>query len=485
MIINEIFSSIDGEARRAGELATFIRTNGCNLKCSWCFAAGKDGKFPYVRLPDGSVKSLDKVESGDEIMTLDNVGNLTITTVQETHRHQSSEYERLVFPTTALICTPEHPFWSDGRWVAAKDLAVGNNCIRVSDYEYAEYQIIGAEGRTILEDYSTNAVKLFDSLNKPNKGEQNGNYREDYPYRNFAKLKYLISKKYLTCDAFGNNGKLVVHHIDGNPENDAINNLAVITKHLHDKLHARGYNFGQTTKEKSKNVPVLSHTRSYGIDYCHQLGHKEKTFINLTCSPYNTFLVDDIYVHNCDSKYTWGTEKGANMTVDEIVKKCEEFNNYNVTFTGGEPLLQKDADDLIWALWKQFDISIETNGSVKWSDRSWFKDNWQNIWVCADYKAKSSGEQDKMLPMEEFATLRPHDVLKFVVGSREELEDAYKVYQEISKLGCTCYIYLSPVFGMIEPKEIVEFMQEKKWQGKVRAQLQLHKFFWPPEMRGV
>ena len=87
--------------------------------------------------------------------------------------------------------------------------------------------------------------------------------------------------------------------------------------------------------------------------------------------------------------------------------------------------------------------------------------------------------------MEEFATLRDNDVLKFVVGSRQELEDAYEVYQAIRKLGSKCYIYLSPVFGMIEPKEIVEFMQEKKWQDKVRAQLQLHKFFWEPNKRGV
>ena len=90
-----------------------------------------------------------------------------------------------------------------------------------------------------------------------------------------------------------------------------------------------------------------------------------------------------------------------------------------------------------------------------------------------------------MLPVTEFATLRACDVLKFVVGSRQELEDAYEVTQAIRNMGCKCWVYLSPVFGMIEPKEIVEFMQEKKWQDKVRAQLQLHKFFWDPNKRGV
>jgi len=36
MIVNEIFSSIDGEGIRTGELATFIRLAGCNLRCRYC-----------------------------------------------------------------------------------------------------------------------------------------------------------------------------------------------------------------------------------------------------------------------------------------------------------------------------------------------------------------------------------------------------------------------------------------------------------------
>ena len=176
------------------------------------------------------------------------------------------------------------------------------------------------------------------------------------------------------------------------------------------------------------------------------------------------------------------------MTIAEIVSKCQEFGNRNITFTGGEPLIQKDADELITTLARKgFDVCIETCGAVKWSDRVWFTQPFfkDNVWVCADYKAKSSGMQGKMLPLEEFATLRDCDVLKFVVGSRQELEDAYEVCQTAGFGWHRPYVYLSPVFGMIEPKEIVEFMQEKKWQNKVRAQLQLHKFFWDPNKRGV
>lgn len=198
----------------------------------------------------------------------------------------------------------------------------------------------------------------------------------------------------------------------------------------------------------------------------------------------------------CDSKYTWGEEKGTIMSPEEIVAKCKELGNRNITFTGGEPLIQKDSDELINRLVaNNFDVSIETCGAVDWTERDWFTNpllqDFQrgkmigDVWVCADYKMPASGMTDRMLPREKFATLREKDVLKFVVGSRAELELAYDVVTEIRGKGAKCWVYLSPVFGMIEPREIVEFMQEKKWQDKVRAQLQLHKLIWRPDQRGV
>lgn len=189
----------------------------------------------------------------------------------------------------------------------------------------------------------------------------------------------------------------------------------------------------------------------------------------------------------CDSKYTWGTEDtNRNMTVAEIVEECKQLGNTNVTFTGGEPLLQKDSDELIEALADVgFDVSIETDGGIDFTERDWFKNNHKNVWVCADYKCYASGMTDKMLPLDTFAKLREQDVLKFVVGSQKDLELAYEVYSYIRSKGCNCYIYLSPVFGDIEPKDIVEFMKDHKMQGKVRFQLQIHKYVWDKDLRGV
>ena len=39
LCVNEIFDSIDGEGKKAGQLATFIRLCGCNLRCSYCDTA--------------------------------------------------------------------------------------------------------------------------------------------------------------------------------------------------------------------------------------------------------------------------------------------------------------------------------------------------------------------------------------------------------------------------------------------------------------
>lgn len=197
----------------------------------------------------------------------------------------------------------------------------------------------------------------------------------------------------------------------------------------------------------------------------------------------------------CDSKYTWGHEAtNREMSVDEIVEECKKFGNHNITFTGGEPLLQKDADELITRLANEgFDVSIETNGAVDFTKRSWFKPDDEieyesplsRIWVCADYKCLTSGMLEEMLGWDKFAHLRSNDVLKFVVGSQEDLELAREVITYIRSHGCNCYVYLSPVFGDIEPAEIVEFMKQHNMQGRIRVQLQLHKFIYPVDMRGV
>ena len=96
----------------------------------------------------------------------------------------------------------------------------------------------------------------------------------------------------------------------------------------------------------------------------------------------------------CDSKYTWGKDSTVReMSVDEIMQYLKQINaSKNITFTGGEPLVQPDADDLIVKLsMAGYDVCIETCGAVDFTKREWFVKNYSGIWVCADYKTYKIG----------------------------------------------------------------------------------------------
>ena len=84
---------------------------------------------------------------------------------------------------------------------------------------------------------------------------------------------------------------------------------------------------------------------------------------------------------------------------------------------------------------------------------------------------------------DNFRLLDMRDTVKFVVGSKEDLQRAKEVIEEF-ELTRKCHIYLSPVFGSIELKEIVDFMIENKLND-VNMQLQMHKIIWDPDERGV
>lgn len=168
------------------------------------------------------------------------------------------------------------------------------------------------------------------------------------------------------------------------------------------------------------------------------------------------------------------------MTPQEIASYVAETGIANVTLTGGEPLLQQEMSELLGLLAGEQDIrvEIETNGSV---DISPFCHENRPVFTL-DHKLPSSGCEEKMLT-GNFLHLHRDDTVKFVCGSKEDLIRARDIIAEHGLTG-KCNIYLSPVFGRIEPERIVDFMVENNMNG-VRLQLQLHKHIWHPEARGV
>ncbi len=184
----------------------------------------------------------------------------------------------------------------------------------------------------------------------------------------------------------------------------------------------------------------------------------------------------------CDTK--WANEEQAvceRMTPQEIYHYIKDTKIKNVTLTGGEPLLQPEIKALIQRLSEdtKLRIEIETNGSICIKE---YQEMEHPPEFTMDYKLPTSKMTDFMC-LENFLYLKKKDTVKFVVGGKSDLEMAKQV---IETYGLTekCSVYFSPVFGKIEPAKIVEFMLENQ-MNQVNLQLQMHKFIWEPEKRGV
>lgn len=183
----------------------------------------------------------------------------------------------------------------------------------------------------------------------------------------------------------------------------------------------------------------------------------------------------------CDT--AWANEASCPakmLSAEELLFWLREEQISRVTLTGGEPLLAPHIDLLIEELGRAGAIlEIETNGSV---DLTPFHKLTFRPSFTMDYKCPDSGMEHFMLT-DNFLLLRKNDTVKFVVSSIRDLSKAQNITEQF-QLTKRCHVYLSPVFGRIDPKDIVSFMQEHHWND-VRLQLQLHKFIWPPEQRGV
>jgi len=183
----------------------------------------------------------------------------------------------------------------------------------------------------------------------------------------------------------------------------------------------------------------------------------------------------------CDTKWANRPDCPVRMmTAEEIADYADRAGIADVTLTGGEPLLQKELDVLISRLTASgHRVELETNGSVSVEALSRLE---PRPVFTLDYKLPGSGMESAMLT-ENYRFLAKEDSVKFVSGSREDLERAAEIIERY-RLTEKCSVFISPVFGKIDPADIVAFLLERRMNG-VRLQLQLHKFIWDPEKRGV
>lgn len=176
----------------------------------------------------------------------------------------------------------------------------------------------------------------------------------------------------------------------------------------------------------------------------------------------------------CDTEYAF--HDGEDKSIDEILAEVKKFNCNLVEVTGGEPLVQEESIELMKRLCDEgYEVLLETGGSLPIENVD------ERVKIILDLKCPSSGMMKKNL-YENIGHLKPIDEVKFVIGSREDYEWCKKQIAKF-KLIEKCEVLFSVVFGELEPVQLVNWITEDSLT--VRFQLQMHKFIWAPDEKGV
>jgi 7-carboxy-7-deazaguanine synthase len=175
----------------------------------------------------------------------------------------------------------------------------------------------------------------------------------------------------------------------------------------------------------------------------------------------------------CDSEYTF--TGGEKMSIEDVVARVKSYGCELVEVTGGEPLAQKEAFDLIARLCDDgCEVLIETSGSIDIDPVD------RRAKIILDVKCPGSGEAEKNY-WPNLDNLRPHDEIKFVIADRGDYEWARGVIAQRNLTGRT--ILFSPVWGEIALKPLAEWMLADRVPA--RLQTQLHKHIWGADVKGV
>lgn len=202
---------------------------------------------------------------------------------------------------------------------------------------------------------------------------------------------------------------------------------------------------------------------------------------NLKCS-----YCDSLYACIAAEDNSHDTQNFYTMTVDRILEVIKQYEPCKaVTVTGGEPLIHENTRYLVMLLRKNgYDVNIETNGAIDLKPFMKYQQSFEcgnEYFFTMDWKSISSGESDKMIA-GNLNILRACDVLKFVVGSKEDFDQMRELLEQHPELKAK--VFVSPVWNMISPRLLVEYVLEYKLT-TVRVQVQLHKIIWDPDKRGV
>ncbi len=200
----------------------------------------------------------------------------------------------------------------------------------------------------------------------------------------------------------------------------------------------------------------------------------ESTFAGLPCT-FVRLTACHLRCRWCDTPHAFG--QGQPLRISEVLDRVKELGERLVEITGGEPLLQPGVYPLMEGLVQGgYQVLLETSGSLDVSGVP------RSVHIIMDIKCPGSGEEGSNR-WENIELLKDwHDEVKFVVANHADFQWALDVIRRY-RLHDRLNVLISPAYGLVEPKVLAEWILESRLP--VRMQLQLHKYIWGPEARGV
>ncbi len=176
----------------------------------------------------------------------------------------------------------------------------------------------------------------------------------------------------------------------------------------------------------------------------------------------------------CDTAYAF--HGGTDMSLDAVLEQVSRYGCPLVEVTGGEPLSQSAALGLITGLCDEgFEVLIETSGAIDISPVD------ARAQIILDIKCPGSDMEDRTC-WENLDHITEKDQIKFVISDRRDYDWAVDVVKQ-NQLTERCPVLFSPVFEGQALRPMAEWILQDRLA--VRFQVQLHKFIWDPDTRGV
>ncbi len=177
----------------------------------------------------------------------------------------------------------------------------------------------------------------------------------------------------------------------------------------------------------------------------------------------------------CDTPYAF--HEGHKLEVEQVVAQVAAYGCDLVEITGGEPLLQEEVYGLMERLLASgATVMLETGGHLSVARVP------AAVVKIMDVKCPGSGECDRNL-WDNLSSLSGRDQIKFVIADRTDYEFAREITLRHGLDQRCAAVHFSPVHDVLPPATLAKWVLADRLA--VRVQVQLHKYLWAPDMRGV